>query len=110
MATSRSWRTVLTSDLGILVILALAKLLFHALTGSQYGFHRDELGMLTDARYLDWGYVTYPPLTPLVASTSLALFGETLWGLRFLAALAQSIAMVLAGLTARFRQSSRRMR
>ena len=51
--------------------------------------------------YLDWGYVTYPPLTPAVASTSLALFGETLWGLRFLAALAQSIAMVLAGLTAR---------
>jgi 4-amino-4-deoxy-L-arabinose transferase-like glycosyltransferase len=101
MATSRSWRTALTSDLGILVVLALVKLIVHALTGSQYGFHRDELGMLTDARYLDWGYVTYPPLTPLVASMSLALFGETLWGLRFFAALSQSIAMVLAGLTAR---------
>jgi len=27
----------------------------HTLTNGQYGFHRDELATLDDARFLDWG-------------------------------------------------------
>jgi 4-amino-4-deoxy-L-arabinose transferase-like glycosyltransferase len=85
----------------VLLLLAAAKTLLHVLTGGQYGFHRDELGMLDDARYLDWGYVSYPPLTPAVASVALTLFGPSLLGLRLFSALAQAAAMVLAGLLAR---------
>lgn len=101
MEKSRSLRDVVFSDLGILILLALAKLLFHILTNTQYGFHRDELQTLDDARRLAWGYVAYPPLAPLVARLALTLFGPSLDGLRMFAALAQSIAMVVAGLTAR---------
>ncbi len=54
-----------------------------------------------NARQLDWGYVAYPPITPLFARIGLELFGESLRGLRVLPAIAQGIAMVLAGLMAR---------
>ena len=81
--------------------LALARLALHCLTNWQYGFHRDELGVLDDARYLDWGYVSYPPFTPFVARIALILFGPSLVGLRFFSALAQSIAMVITGLMTR---------
>jgi hypothetical protein len=85
----------------LLVIVALARLALHCATNWHYGFHRDELGVLDDARYLDWGYVSYPPFTPFVARIALILFGPSLVGVRFFAALAQSVAMVFTGLMAR---------
>jgi hypothetical protein len=88
-------------DLLLLLALAALKLLFHLLTNGQYGFHRDELATLSDARHLAWGYVAYPPLTPFLGRIELALFGTSLTGFRFLAALAQSVAMVVTGLMAR---------
>jgi 4-amino-4-deoxy-L-arabinose transferase-like glycosyltransferase len=96
-----SSKNSLWRDLGPLVLLALARLVFHCLTNGQYGFHRDELDMLDNARYLAWGYVAYPPMTPLFARLALVLFGPSLVGLRSLAALTQAISMVLTGLIAR---------
>jgi hypothetical protein len=90
-----------SGDLVILLLLALARVLLHTLTNGQYGFHRDELATIDDARYLAWGYVAYPPLTPAVARVALELFGPSLPGLRLFAALAQGVAMLLAGLMAR---------
>src|SRR5450432_3867849 len=89
------------SAFALLVTVALARLALHCATNWQYGFHRDELGVLGDARHLDWGYVSYPPFTPLVARIALTLFGPSLVGLRFFTALAQSLAMIFAGLMAR---------
>lgn len=43
----------------------------------------------------------YPPVTPFVARVTLELFGPSLVGMRFYSALAQSVAMVLAGLMTR---------
>jgi 4-amino-4-deoxy-L-arabinose transferase-like glycosyltransferase len=91
----------ISSDLAILVILALVRVLLHSLTNGQYGFHRDELANLDDARHLAWGYVAYPPLTPAVARLALEVFGPSLPGLRVFAALAQGAATLLAGLMAR---------
>ncbi len=88
-------------DLILLVILALARLIIHCATNWQYGFHRDELGILDDAHYLDWGYVSYPPFTPFLARIALTLFGPSLVGLRFFTALAQGLAMIFTGLMAR---------
>ncbi len=87
--------------LGLLLILAAARLIVHCATNWQYGFHRDELGLLDDARYLDWGYVSYPPFTAFLGRIALILFGPSLVGVRVFAALAQSVAMVLTGLMAR---------
>ncbi len=89
------------SDLILLVGVALLALAIHALTNHRYGFHRDELATLDDARHLAWGYVAYPPLVPTIARMALALFGESLVGLRLFSSLAMSGAMVFAGLMAR---------
>ena len=85
----------------ILLGLALCGILIHILLNGQYGFHRDELDVIMNARQLDWGYVAYPPITPFLARIELELFGESLRGLRVFPALAQGIAMILAGLMAR---------
>ncbi|MCA9970089.1 MAG: glycosyltransferase family 39 protein [Anaerolineales bacterium] len=84
-----------------LLLLAAGIALVHALTNGQYGFHRDELDILMNARQLDWGYVAYPPLTPFVARIGLALFGDWLPGLRLFSAMGQGVAALLVGLMAR---------
>ena len=94
-------KSFLKSDLFPLLLLAAAKLILHLLTNHHYGFHRDELAMLYDARHLAWGYVAYPPLTPFLGYIELALFGPSLVGFRFFSALAQALVMVLAGLMAK---------
>jgi len=44
-----------SSDVAILIYVALATVVVHLLTGGRYGFHRDELATLDDARHLAWG-------------------------------------------------------
>src|SRR5580693_8855395 len=87
--------------LGALLVLAALRLLLHTLTNGQYGFHRDELATLDDARHLAWGYVAYPPITPFFGRVSLTLFGTSLAGFRFFASVAQAIALFLTGLIAK---------
>jgi hypothetical protein len=89
------------SDVGVMVVLAVVRVALHTLTNGQYGFHRDELQTLDDARHLDWGFVAYPPVTPLIGRLELMLFGTSLAGFRFCAAVAVSAVMVLAGLITR---------
>ena len=88
-------------DNRLLLVLALCGTLFHILLNGQYGFHRDELDFILNARQLDWGYVSYPPVPPFFARLGLELFGESLRGLRVLPAIAQGIVMILAAWMAR---------
>ena len=89
------------SDVALLIYIAVATIVAHAVTGGKYGFHRDELATLEDARHLDWGFVAYPPLTPFFGRLSLMLFGTSLAGFRFFAAVAEAGAVVLTGLMAK---------
>ena len=88
-------------DFAILVSIAAAVTLIHLLTNTRYGFHRDELQFLSDARHLDWGFVAYPPFTPFVERIGLGLFGLSMVGLRLFSVLAQAAAIVVAGLMAK---------
>lgn len=85
----------------ILFLMALGAVIFHIALNGQYGFHRDELDFIMNARQLAWGYVSYPPITPLFARIGLEIFGESLRGLRVLPAIAQGVAMILGALIAR---------
>jgi len=89
------------SDMAALILLALISVAVHTATNGQYGFHRDELQTLDDARHMDWGFVVYPPIAPAFARVELMLFGTSLIGFRFFAAVAVSAAMVIAGLIAK---------
>jgi len=93
------------SALRILLVIAGLRLLIHTLTNGHYGFHRDELQTLDDARHMAWGYIAYPPLTPFLARVATTLFGAPAitgpGAIRFFTALAQCVAMVVTGLMAR---------
>jgi hypothetical protein len=101
MRLSAICRRIIATDTGVLVLSAMALVALHTATNGQYGFHRDELATIDDARFLSWGYVVYPPITPFLARVSMTLFGASIIGLRLFAALAVGIAMVLTGLMAR---------
>ncbi len=89
------------SSMVAVVGIALAVTLIHLLTNGRYGFHRDELQFLSDARHLDWGYVAYPPFTPFVERIGLEIFGVSLVGLRLFSVIAQALAIVVTALMAR---------
>jgi 4-amino-4-deoxy-L-arabinose transferase-like glycosyltransferase len=112
MKQPRTWKKILLSDLGILVLIAtvwfIILTLVNILASGQYGFHRDELAALDNGRHLAWGYVEYPPLTPLLAHLALVLFGSSPVGFRFFPILTTSVVLVLVGLIAREMGGSRR--
>jgi 4-amino-4-deoxy-L-arabinose transferase-like glycosyltransferase len=103
MSGERGSRSVGTwrRDIALLSCIAAATVIVHLITGHRYGFHRDELATLDDARHPAWGYVAYPPLTPFFGRISLSLFGTSLTGFRFFASLADAVAVLFIGLMTR---------
>jgi dolichyl-phosphate-mannose-protein mannosyltransferase len=89
------------ADRAILLAIAAAIALLHLLTNNRYGFHRDELQFLSDARHLDWGFVAYPPMTPFLERIGMSLFGLSMVGLRLFSVLAQATAIYVSGLMAK---------
>jgi hypothetical protein len=89
------------SDLAALALVAASLFLVHLATNGHYGFHRDELQTLDDARHLDWGFVAYPPVAPLIGRLELILFGTSLIGFRVFSAIAVCLVALLAGLMAK---------
>jgi len=83
-----------------LIGVAAAVALVHLLTNHRYGFHRDELQVLSDALHLDWGFVPYPPWTPFVERVGLEMFGLSLVGLRLFSTIAQALAVIVTGFMA----------
>src|ERR1700679_781436 len=93
--------TSLRRDVFVLRALSALLLLVHFLMGNGYGFHRDELQFLDDARHLQWGFVAYPPMTSFFGRLAIALFGISVQVLRLPAALVNAVSLVLVGLIAR---------
>ncbi|MGA7158911.1 MAG: glycosyltransferase family 39 protein [Acidobacteriaceae bacterium] len=88
-------------DLFVLSAVSALLLVAHFLMGNGYGFHRDELQFLDDARHLQWGFVPYPPLTSFCGRVAIALFGVSVQVFRLPAAVVDAVSLVLAGLMAR---------
>lgn len=70
-------------------------------TADGYGFHRDELYFLAAGQRPAFGYVDQPPMTPLVARASVALFGATPAGLRVASTLAGVLTVVAIAMVCR---------
>ncbi|WP_433224014.1 glycosyltransferase family 39 protein [Microtetraspora malaysiensis] len=66
-----------------------------------YGYHRDELYFRLLGQRPRLGYFDTPPLTPLVARISTALFGDTVTALRIVPALLAGVLVVLVACVAR---------
>ena len=101
MQSPRILQNALSRDTNVLILLGLGVVLLHTLANGHYGFHRDELLSVDNARQLAWGYVVYPPMTAFLGRIELGLFGDSLRGFRFLPAVAQALIVLLTGFAAR---------
>ena len=80
--SARSQSSRFRDDLAVLLAIAAMVALVHLLTNGRYGFHRDELQTLSDARHMDWGFVAYPPVTPgtVIVDANRNLYGTAAYG------------------------------
>ena len=89
------------ADNALLFAIAAGVAVLHLATNSRYGFHRDELQVLSDSLHLSWGFVALPPFTPFIERIGMSLFGLSLVGLRLFSVLGQGVVIVVSGLMAR---------
>ena len=83
------------------LILGLATLATHLVFNAGYGIFRDELYFIVCGGRPAWGYVDQPPLIPLLASWSHAVFGNFLVGFRLIPAVTLSATVALSAEFAR---------
>ncbi|HUF65410.1 MAG TPA: glycosyltransferase family 39 protein [Gemmatimonadaceae bacterium] len=88
---------------GLVASIAGIKLLTHLITIAitPYGIHRDEFLYLAMGQYLRFWSMDFPPLIAVLANTARALFGDTLFAIRLLPAVAGTALIVLAAMIAR---------
>lgn len=86
-----------------LYILAIINFLFIFISAfiPGYEYFIDEFYYIACANNPAFGYVDHPPLAPLILMVYKFIFGESLYSLRFLAALASSVTVFLSGLIAK---------
>lgn len=97
-------REALWSDTAVLIYLALIVVIGHLFTNSLYGYQRDEFYYILCGQHPAWGYVDHPPLTPIIASISLWLFGNpanSSFAIRFFPSIAGALVVLFTGLMAR---------
>lgn len=94
-------KALFSTGLGLVLVIAAAKLVLHFSTASRYGYFGDELYFLACGEHLDWGYVDQPPLVGLVAWLVRHTLGTSLLAIRTPSAFAGAALVVLVGLLAR---------
>jgi hypothetical protein len=95
--------TVLRAALRLAAIFAAVKLLLtFALTiwttHLGYGYFRDEFYYLACGHHLAWGFVDHGPIVAVQARVGELLFGDSIFGIRVLSALAGAATIFLAGM------------
>ncbi len=82
-------------------LAALPILIALAGTNGSYGYFSDTFYYLACSEHLAWGYVDHPPLSIALLALIRTIFGDAIWVLHMLPALATAGAVVLTGLMAR---------
>jgi hypothetical protein len=81
--------------------LSLLRLLIQFAGINHYGWFRDELYYMACGEHLAWGYVDQPPLIALISWFARHVFGNSMFDVRLLPALAGAAVVFLAGWIAR---------
>jgi hypothetical protein len=87
-------------DLSIIFYLSLLKLVVHLalnISGG-YGLFRDEFYYVACANNLAAGYVDHPPLSAFILRAVMETFGDSLFSIRLIAALAGALTVLFTGL------------
>lgn len=80
-----------------LFLLSLLKIGLHLFANGQYGYFRDELYYIACTERLDYGYVDQPPLSIYLLHFARSIFGDSLFAIRLLPALAGGAVVFLTG-------------
>jgi hypothetical protein len=99
--SNREPRNFFADGMLIVIGIALSKLVLHCFFNNRYNYFRDEFNYLSCGDHLAWGYVDQPPLLPFLTRVSRIILGDSLRSIRFLPALATSVAVVLTAMIAR---------
>lgn len=83
------------------LVIAAVQLSIHLVTNRAYGFHTDELYYIISGQHPAFGYVDFPPVTPLLARLDTSIFGTSPWTLRLFPAVASAVVVFLTGMCAR---------
>ena len=96
-------RQTLTSSTAVFFAFAVVKLLIHFYTNAfaGYGIFRDELYYVACSDHLSAGYVDQPPLSIFILAVSRLIFGDSIFALRLLPAVAGAAAVFMTGLMTR---------
>ncbi|MGD0753857.1 MAG: glycosyltransferase family 39 protein [Bacteroidales bacterium] len=85
----------------IIIIISLATIILHFLSGPGFEYQRDELLYFSFCRHLDFGYATEPPLTGFMAFIAKGLFGYSLFAVRFFPSILSGMLIYLSTLIAK---------
>jgi hypothetical protein len=91
---------LLKGDLSLIFYFSMVRLILQLTINATggYGLFRDELYYIACSQNLAAGYVDHPPLCAWVLRVMTELFGDSLFVVRFLAALAGGLTVFLTGL------------
>jgi hypothetical protein len=103
MRSSIFSRQTLTSSTTLLLFFASVKLFIHFYSNAfgGYGIFRDELYYAACSEHLSAGYVDQPPLSVFILAVSRLIFGDSIFALRLLPAVAGAATVFMTGLMAR---------
>jgi hypothetical protein len=96
-------QSVVATGTGVVLLIALLKLVLHLWVNAfaGYGFFRDELYYIVCSDYLDAGYVDQPPFSLFLLALNRFLFGDSLFAIRIIPAVAGSLTVFTVGLITR---------
>jgi 4-amino-4-deoxy-L-arabinose transferase-like glycosyltransferase len=100
-AATQEDRSFLADGMLIVLLISLAKLIFHIYFNNRYGYFRDEFDYMSCGDHLAWGYVDQPPLIPFLIHICRAVFGDWLRSIRLIPAVASSLLVVQTAVIAR---------
>ena len=85
----------------LVALFVVVKVAVSLAFANRYGWHGDELYFIAASRHLDFGYVDFPPLVPLIAGADQAIAPGSLVALRAAVALGGAAVLVVTALIAR---------
>jgi hypothetical protein len=100
-AATQEDRSFLADGMLIVLLISLAKLIFHIYFNNRYGYFRDEFDYMSCGDHLAWGYVDQPPLIPFLIHICRAVFGDSLRSIRLIPAMSSSLLVVQTAVIAR---------
>lgn len=79
----------------LIISLAVLKLIIHFITSTNYGLQRDAYLYIAEAHHLSFGYLSIPPMTPVLIRIMEIFFGDSVFAVRILPALIGAVSIIV---------------